>query len=347
MTDVHPFLKLFAKRSAALTSLYYLWDDWQAGRRFLKGDIASHSGTLHGSLDLEESLGYIQAVFEDYLHYSGEAALSGKVAEVGPGDNCGVALLLLDGGCESVDLVDRFYARRDLARQAAIYRELENRRPGLARRLMGADLEDEGTFPGIRRCYGEEASAETFFRAGQAYDLILSRAVLEHVRDPLLAFQRMTEALRPGGLLLHKVDLQDHGMFSVHHGELKWLETPRWVHRMMSRASGRPNRVLTHHYRQVLASLPLEVDLLVTRLAGVGGIDPHVPYEAIPAELRERSMAFVASRRRHLASEFRNVSLEDLSVAGFFMVGRKVQGASDAPELAAPPSGNRTRRAAL
>lgn len=323
MTDVHPFLKLFAKRSAVLTSLYYLWDDWQAGRRFLKGDIASHSGTLHGSLELEESLGYIQTVFEDYLHYSGQAALCGKAAEVGPGDNCGVALLLLDGGCESVDLVDRFYARRDLARQAAIYRELENRRPGLARRLIGADLEDEGTFPGIRRCYGEEASAETFFRAGQAYDLILSRAVLEHVRDPLLALQRMTEALRPGGLLLHKVDLQDHGMFSAHHGELKWLETPRWVHRVMSRASGRPNRVLFHRYRETLASLPLDTRLLVTRLAGVGALDPHLPYDAIAPEMRERAMAFVAHRKRRLAREFRGVSSEDLSVSGFFLIGRK------------------------
>jgi len=323
LKSLRPVLDRLIKRSYGLTCLYYVWDDWRAGWRFTRGDIATHSGTLHDSLKPEESLDYIQTVFSDYLRYSGRPALGGKVAEVGPGDNCGVGLLLLEGDCRSVDLVDRFYAHRDPARQATIYRELARQHPGVARILKGADLADEATFPGIHRHYGEAASAEAYFREGQEYDVILSRAVLEHVRDPLLALRLMTEALNPGGLLLHKVDLRDHGMFSERHGELKWLETPGRIHRRMSRASGRPNRVLVHQYRSVLATLPLEIDLLVTRLAGVGDIDPHVPYEAIPTDLRERSMAFMASRRRHLASEFRNVSLEDLSVAGFFLVGRK------------------------
>lgn len=323
MSSLRPILDRLIKRSYALTSLYYVWSDWRAGRRFTRGDIASHSGTLHDSMKLEESLVYIQDVFGDYLRYSGQPSLGGNAAEIGPGDNCGVGLLLLEGGCQSVDLVDRFYAHRDPLRQATIYRELARHHPGVARILEGAHLEDEATFPGIHRHYGEAASAETYFHAGQGYDVILSRAVLEHVQDPLLALQCMIAALNPGGLLLHKVDLRDHGMFSDHHGELKWLEVPGLVHRWMSQASGRPNRVLLHQYRSVLASLPLEVEMLVTRLAGVGDINPHVPYESISGDLQESSQAFVASRRCHLASEFRKVSLADLSVAGFFLVGRK------------------------
>lgn len=323
MKSLRPTLDWLIQRNRCLTSLYYVWDDWRTGRRYSRGDISTHAGTLHETLDLDESIHYVETVVADYLRYSGRPSLDGRAAEVGPGDNCGVALLLLEGGCQSVDLVDRFYSRRDSTRQAAIYHELARRHPGVGRILEAADLADESTFPGLRRLYGEAASAESFFKEGQDFDLILSRAVLEHARDPLLSIQRMAMALRPGGLLLHKVDLRDHGMFSTHHGELSWLESPGWLHRRMSTASGRPNRILFHQYRSALALLPLDVEFLVTRLAGVGEIEPHLPYACIPEPLRARSQAFVASRSARFAFEFQSVDPADLSVTGFFLIARK------------------------
>lgn len=323
MSGLRSFFRTLVRKSFWATCLYYFLDDWLASHRFAKGNITTKSGTLHTSLELETSVSYIQEVLADYLHYSECSGFVGKVAEVGPGDNCGVGLLLLAGGCQSVDLVDRFFSHRDPAHQAAIYQELGRIHPGVARLLKGADLLEEGQFPGIHRWYGERASAELFFDEGQDYDVILSRAVLEHVRDPLLALQRMAVALKPGGLLLHKVDLQDHGMFSEHHSELTWFEVPAPFYNRMSRASGRPNRVLYHQYRSLLATLPMEAKLLITRLASVGEITPHVPYEQIPFPIRERAMKFVATRREHFCEEIRNASLADLSVAGFFLVGRK------------------------
>ena len=323
LNRLRPRLDSFIRRSYFLTCLYYVWDDWRTGRRFLNGDIATSSGTLHASMDTKESLAYLRTVFADYLRYAGCSAFFGKVAEVGPGDNCGIGLLLLEGGCHSVDLVDRFYSHRDPVRQASIYRELTKHHPGIARILEGTNLEDEATFPGIYRHYGEEASAECFFKEGQDYDLILSRAVLEHVRDPLLALRRMTVALKPGGLLLHKVDLRDHGMFSGQYPELKWLEISERAYRRMSQAKGRPNRVLFHQYRSTLATLPVEAEMLITRLVGVGDISPHLPYEEIPEPLRNHSTDIVASRMIHFSREIQNIPIADLSVAGFFLVGRK------------------------
>jgi hypothetical protein len=112
-------------------------------------------------------------------------------------------------------------------------------------------------------------------------------------------------------------------MFSIDHDELKWLEVPNQLYRRMSRNSGRPNRVLIHQYRSILENLPLDSELRITRLAGVGDIDPHLPYEDIPVQLRKRSVEFIASRRDRFSRELRSVLLEDLSVAGFFLVGRK------------------------
>ena len=80
---------------------------------------------------------------------------------------------------------------------------------------------------------------------------------------------------------------------------------------------------MVHEYRKVFQDLGLEGQLLVTRLAGVGNIDPHLPYQMIPEHLRAQSIACVRSVRKRFASSFSKVSDEDLSVAGIFFVARK------------------------
>jgi len=148
--------------------------------------------------------------------------------------------------------------------------------------------------------------------------------VFEHCYDPLSALLKMTDALNLGGMLLHKVDLRDHGMFSKHFHELKFLEIPDWLYPLMTCASGRPNRVLLHRYKQCMAGLPLDTKFLVTHLAGVGDIIPHRIYSDIPLNLRQQAINYIQSVRHKFADSLHNVSDEDLSVAGMFIVARKV-----------------------
>ena len=301
------------RRTVAGTCLVFVVDNLLGKLRLARGDIESYSGALHASLDTAGSLAYVRQVHLEYLDEIGLPAFHGRVAEVGPGDSCGVALLIRGDGAEQVDLVDRFYSRRDEARHGAVYRSLIAATPGLAS-FAGLDREEQ--FAGLTRRYGDSASAEAFFTGGEAYDFIVSRAVMEHVTDPVLALRRMAAALKPGGVMTHVVDLGDHTMFtgSGFH-ELKFLELPDWLYREMTAAVGRPNRVPLAAYREALPGS----DLKVTRLVGAERLSKPVPFDQIPRAQRDRSVALVRAHKARLHRRYRALADEDLAVAGFVL----------------------------
>lgn len=307
-------------------SLAYVADDVGWGVRQRLGRIESDSGSTHRAVPIEDSVNYVERVFHDYRTYGGLDHIGGIAAEVGPGDNAGVALLLQWAGCQTVDLVDRFRSRRDPDQQKLIYQALAHRhQPDM---LAGAW--DDERLPGITWRLG--SSAEDFFaryaQEGQpGYDLIVSRATLEHLYDPLDAIRSMAACLRHGGRMVHKVDFRDHGMFTPAHPELTFLRFPSALYREMTRRSGRPNRVLLHRYRDLAEDLGrsgrLEVTILVTSLVGQGEVTPHVPVAALPSGPLRRAVAEVESQRHRFTREFVNVAPEDLAVSGIFWIGTR------------------------
>jgi hypothetical protein len=307
-------------------ALAYVVDDIGWGLKQRIGRIQSESGSTHRALATEESVAYVEEVFNDYLTYGGVDHFDRTAAEVGPGDNAGVALLLQTAGCETVELVDRFRSRRSPEQQAHIYQTLAARH-GL-QRPDSMDSWDDEHLPGIIWRLG--SSAEDYFaaqaRAGrQRYDLIVSRAALEHLYDPLGAIRCMATCLRPGGRMVHKIDFRDHGMFTPAHPELTFLRYPTPLHHQMTRRSGRPNRRLLHHYRGLAAHLErsarLDVTILVTSLVGEGEVVPHVPRADLPATSLRRAVARVEAERHRFAGEFADVASEDLAVTGIFWIG--------------------------
>jgi SAM-dependent methyltransferase len=316
-------MRTFIKKFFWLICAYYLLDNFLAKLRGLVGNIETDSGTAHVGKSVDSSLAYIEEVFNDYKYYAGLPHFRGRVAEVGPGDNCGVGLLFLADGCESVDLVDRFYSKRNLRQQAAIYQALIERYSPFSGKLGDFDFNDENSFNGLQRYYGESAAAEQFFAHADYYDLIVSRAVLEHVYNPQIAIAKMATALKKGGTLLHKVDLRDHGMFSGYLHELCFFKVPDCLYPWLTKDTGRPNRILVNSYRQVLSKTIPDYKILITRLAGVGNIVPHLPYEQIDIALRKKSLDYIKLVRVNFAKSLRSISDEDLSVAGIFIVAHK------------------------
>jgi SAM-dependent methyltransferase len=96
---------------------------------------------------------------------------------------------------------------------------------------------------------------------GDSIDLIVSKSVLEHVPGHAVRglLSEMNRVLRPGGLVVHSVDLRDHMQIS---GDLEtfddWLDALRYSDRlfqaMFSRRSTFINRLRTPEWRQAIAS---------------------------------------------------------------------------------------------
>ena len=313
-------LRSLVKKSILASCLYYLADDWRIGRKLSRGDLETTSGTRHADSAVNVSVDYIRRVYNDYRTYAGIRKFRGIIGEIGPGDNFGVAMLLLANGADAVHAIDRYYSKRDSIEQRHIYEALAAQE-NAATLFDGSPSED--TMRGLH--YHPGIAAEEYFnRYDHHFDAILSRAVLEHLYDPISALNDMTNALKPGGQLVHRIDLRDHGMFAGHHSLTFLTINDSWYRRMTAQ-SGRPNRVLVNHYRNWLDQSSLNGEIRVTRLAGVDGeIRPSI-WKDIDQEQRNQALDYVTQIQNRLTKTYRSIDPKDLAVAGIILVATKPQ----------------------
>ena len=247
--------------------------------------------------DYREKLGCLtEAEFSGYL--------AGKtVLEYGPGDVLGVALLLYALGARRVDCVDRFPLSRLSRGNISIYHKVIDALSGEARdRALGAF-----------RHHGDPASglAEEKIRyrvdpnglshADEEYDLILSRAVLEHVNDLEGTLQDVYHALRKGGETVHLVDLKSHGL--DRYREFDFLTWPDWAYRLMYSQKGFPNRWRVDHYKRIAEEQGFHIELLES----TGYVDQNIIRELVS----------------HMAPRFRGIPQDVLSWKGFWIRMKK------------------------
>lgn len=282
----------------------------------------TQSGARHAESSVEQAIQHICSVYQGYKAAAGVNRFHGKVAEIGPGDSCGIGLMFLADGCDHVDLVDRFFSARDEGHLSAINRAIVRQNPRLST-LMKDDRFSETSFNRLLRQYGENAAAETFFSTSRGYDFIVSCAVLEHVYDPLGALSAMAGALKPGGMMLHQVDCRDHGQFSEYFHDLKFLELPSWMYSPLKWGGG-PNRIRLASYVNVLRQERLNFTIYVNSLTG---IPEELPQRTLFRDIPEPALAVsrqtVATVRNHLARPFRSMADEELMVARFTIVATK------------------------
>lgn len=258
---------------------------------------------------------YFRACLADYLDWLGAEFgkdwLHGKrILEYGPGDVPGVALLLVAHGAEHVTCVDRFPMLNMSDKNVAILTQLLDGLAGVER----ARAESCFRIPGDPASgFAEERITYTVGPNGlsmleDVIDVVLSRAVLEHVNDLTAIFADMWRALKPGGICIHNVDLRSHGLHRQNRLDfLAWSPLLWWC---MYGNKGVPNRWRIDRYRAEVT----KAGFALRRL------------ESTETAAREE----VAAVRPHLARPFRGLSDEDLAWLGFWLICEKPRRASPA-----------------
>jgi len=326
-----PVRLAYPKRWRAAVIAAHIATNEGARRRASRGELASISGGTHRNLNLDVSLAYIEQVYEDYVEYGGlrdEDVVGARVLEVGTGDNFGVAIRFLAAGAAEVVCLDRFVTRRDELQQRGLNAALVTRLSAVERERVADVIASDGSLaedtPRLRVEKGVPIEEAERLLGAERFDLIVSRAVLEHVMSVEDSLTVMDRVLVPGGLMLHKVDLRDHGMFSaggMH--PMTFLTVPPTVYRWMTSHTGAPNRTRVCDYRSTLRGLGYDVQLLVTHVLGVD--EELVPHRE-ELENADASRQLVRTIRPSLAAPFATLAEEDLLVEGVFVIARKPAG---------------------
>lgn len=326
-------LKNVARRSLPLIVAYKIYDNWRLKSRFATGSIETSHGSSHVSKTLKESVAYIQEQFQDYLAYGEMTSadlLEKRVLELGFGDNVGVGLLFIAAGASSMFGIDKFYSKRDITREREIYLALRETLDGTekARFDNAVELSDGITFNSnrIKPLNGltlEQATARLFSDNHQ-FDLIVSRAVLEEIYDPEGVLRASDQLLRPGGMMLHKIDLSDYGIFrdaGMH--PLTFLTIPRFLYEKMASDSGIPNRKMMGYYQQKFEEMGYATRIFVC--STVGSTAPVLWNETVEKESQRATIAssLIRQIRPKLHREFKDLLVEELMVDGIFIAARK------------------------
>lgn len=257
--------------------------------------------------DTSEIADYFLSCFREHFQQLGldEAGAAGfltgkRVLEYGPGDILGVALLMYAHGAEAVYCVDRFPLQATSAKNVEVYRKLLALLEGPAR----ARAERAFTVPGQPESgFNPAAIAYLVTPDGlsgrsREFDLIISRAVLEHVNDLDKTLADIAAALKPGGVSIHQVDLKSHGL--DRYRAYDFLTWPSALYGLMYSHKGFPNRWRIDKYRE---SVQL-AGLVASKLEPIGRVAPE-------------DIAFI---RPHVDRRFRALPPDELAWLGFWMV---------------------------
>lgn len=308
-------------------------------KKWESGNVESETGNTTVHRPIEGALRHIQKNFSDFTTYGqlNESNLAGKrILELGPGDNLALGLLFHAWGAASYTGIDRFYSPRDNERERQIYLRLREELSGERRDRFdeAVDLREGIRFneSKMRALYGPGAEKASESLADGSVDLLISSGVLQSVRLEE-ALPGMTRLLAPGGMMIHRFDLRDLGMFSSSgYHPLEFLTISQATYRWIEKGADRSNRWRVSQYRRAFEGAGLKTRIYYTAVYDPEGpestrfIEPYPECLTRGREYEDRQLAFIEKIRPRLAAPFRDLPNEELVAAGLLLSAVKDAG---------------------
>jgi SAM-dependent methyltransferase len=172
----------------------------------------------------------------------------GTACEIGPGDCLAAAAFFVAKGARHVDLVELEPPAVN-EKQRQVLSALKDL--GLP---VSLDVISGGPTPALnsqRVSYHKQPMED--YVADDKHTLVFSHCAMEHVEDLEAVFRSVFRALRPGGQMLHIIDLGGHGEFEDPIPPLDFQTYPDWLFEWMYPTHYRNTRRFLEDYKRAAA----------------------------------------------------------------------------------------------
>jgi SAM-dependent methyltransferase len=330
----YPLWKRYAKKNKWFVIAANVGHDSLRRYGFSSRQISQHADITLPESEIPGQLKKIRAIYDLYLRYSGwnQASVPGtRIIELGPGYTIGVPLMFAADGADFVVGLDKFVPLQDGRDFGVLYSRMrdtlsEKQKASFDRAIR---LEPKVTLNSHATYIDHKELSDCVKQLGPgSYDMIVSNAVIEEIYDPAPVFKAQDELLRPGGVMVHKIDLRDYGMFSRYgFNPLEFLTVPDWIYRRMVESSGQPDRRMIDYYRDIGTQMGYQTEIYVVKVLG-SDTDLPEPRRELRAgvDYTEEQLAPVREIRPRLIERYRRLPEVDLLPSTIVFVGRKPGG---------------------
>jgi len=221
-----------------------------------------------GSLAETSPEEYYADCWRDRLAQRGQSINGKRVLEVGSGRYARMALQWLAAGAKEVTLVDLYATSVEDAAHRAL----------LEQDCMALGLTVDDALSRIQVIRGDFVSL-SYPDFVHQYDLVLTSAVLEHVRDPQDIFTSCWHWLKPSGVTYHLVDLRDHNLAFQYPFEMLTFSDSFWNRWIDLRGGFHLNRWRVPDYLSAMYQVgfvQVESEPVVSDLAGLRAVYPRL-----------------------------------------------------------------------